>query len=98
MRHSDSKDETDFFVFFSGLQVRDLTTVEDSDYSLDTTMVTIPNGEMRAVTVSGIDDGSEEGIEIFEISIAPNAAYSIGTPSKVTVYIRDIDGSEPPGT
>ena len=60
-------------------------------------MVTVPDGEMRIVTVSGMADGSNEGTELFEISIAPNAAYTIGTPSKATVYIRDITGSEAQG-
>ena len=61
-------------------------------------MATIPNGQMTAVTVSGMADGSDEGTELFEISIASDAAYTIGNPSKATVYIRDIAGGEARGT
>ena len=77
--------------------MRDLSTIMATDYSLDVTMVTIPSGQMKAVTVSGMADGSDEDTEIFEISLASDATYTIGTPSKATVYIRDIARSEAQG-
>ena len=71
-----------------------MTAVEGTDYSLDATTVTVPDAGMAAVTVSGMTDSFVEGAELFEISIVPNAAYTLGAPSKATVYIRDVVGSE----
>ena len=90
---SDHDDGTYLFVV-SVIKARDLTAIEGADYSLFATMLTVPDDETRAVTVSGMEDGLNEGTEFFEISIVANAAYNVGTPSKATVYIRDIAGTE----
>ena len=81
------------------VKARDLTAVENTDYSIDATTVTVPDDGMTAVTVSAMADGFGEGTELFEISIVLNAAYTVGTPSTATVYIRDeIRGETGDGT
>ena len=82
------------FVSVVTLKARDLTAVENTDYSIDATTVTVPDGGMTAVIVSAMADGFGEGTEQFEISIVLNAAYTVGTPSKATVYIKDVIGDE----
>ena len=70
------------------MQTRDLTAT-GADYSLSTTTVNVPANNMVPVSVSAIDDGVVEPSEEFEISISPMpSTYSVGTPSKATVYIK----------
>ena len=90
----DPSNGSDFYFVVSEIKARDLTAVEGADYLLFSTMLTVPDDETKAVTVAGMADGLNEGTELFEISIVPNTAYNVGTPSKATVYIRDIAGSE----
>ena len=70
------------------METRDLTAT-GADYSLTTNPVNVPASGMAPVTVSASDDGTVEPNEEFEISItAMPSTYTVGTPSKATVYIK----------
>ena len=51
---------------------------------------------LTPIKLSATTDSLEEGAEVFEMSITPNAAYTIVTPSKATVYITDVVSMVPP--
>jgi hypothetical protein len=56
------------------------------------TSVTIPAGQPKVtLTVTPIDDASEEGSEAVVLTLVPNAAYTVGTPRTATVTIADND-------
>jgi len=52
----------------------------------------IPAGQTyTVVTLTAIDDTAKEGTETATFQIAPNAAYSVGTPGSATISIADND-------
>ncbi|MHC4716283.1 MAG: Calx-beta domain-containing protein, partial [Planctomycetota bacterium] len=54
--------------------------------------VTIPDGQSSAViTVTPVDDADVEGPETLTLTLAADAAYTIGAPSSDTVNIADND-------
>ena len=56
--------------------------------------VDIPaNQTFIAVSITPVDDTLAEGDEIATFSIAPDAGYDIGTPSGITLELRDNDAS-----
>ena len=77
-------------IVFTGLTVRDLTAKRGTDFTLDFTSLTVGAGAMSPIMVTGAADGINESGEVFELSITPDAAYTVGTPSKATVYIQDV--------
>ncbi|XP_072021452.1 uncharacterized protein [Amphiura filiformis] len=52
-------------------------------------MVNVANDAMLPITVTGVTDTVIEGVEVFILCIADNAAYNIGQTSFTTIYIRD---------
>ena len=81
---------THIILYFTGLTVRDLTAKRGTDFTLDSTSLTVGSGAMSSIMVTGTADGTEEGVEVLELSITPDAEYTVGTPSKATVYIHDV--------
>jgi hypothetical protein len=72
------------------------TATNGSDFMALGTSVTIAAGAASAtVTVTPVDDTVAESNETVILTIAANAAYSIGTPSNATVTIADND-TQPP--
>ena len=70
------------------LETRDLTAT-GADFSLTTNTVNVPASGMAPATILASDDGNVEPNEEFEISItAMSSTYTVGTPSKATVYIK----------
>ena len=52
----------------------------------------IPDGQASAtITLSPVDDTSVEGNETVVVTVSPNAAYTVGSPSNATVTITDND-------
>lgn len=82
----DTSGDLDVFYAVSG-------TAEDSDY--DETLsgsVTIGNGDATAtIDITPTDDSTGEYPETVTLTLQPNAAYSLGTPSNATVTIADDD-------
>jgi hypothetical protein len=61
---------------------------------IGTPYVDIPAGRMTAtVTLTARDDAAVENLETATFTIAPNAAYELGTPATTTVSIKDNDGA-----
>jgi uncharacterized delta-60 repeat protein len=59
---------------------------------IGTPYVDIPAGQTyTVVTLTPIDDAAKEGTETATFTIAPNAAYSVGTPGSATISIADND-------
>ncbi len=70
------------------------TATSGTDYTALGTSVTIPAGQASATkTVTVIDDTNNESTETVIVTLASNAAYSIGSPSSDTVNIADCDCS-----
>lgn len=81
-------------MYFTGLTVRDLTAKRGTDFSLQSSNALFASFELTSsVTVAGTADLTDEGVEVFELSIATDVAYTVGTPSKATVYIQDVTGA-----
>jgi subtilisin family serine protease len=68
-----------------------------TDYQSLSGSVTIPDSATSAtVTVTPIDDSDVEGSETVVLTLSPNAAYTVGSPSSATVTIADNDQPPPP--
>src|SRR6185369_12479196 len=68
-----------------------------SDYSTLSGSVTIGVGSSSAtITVTPVDDSAVEGNETVILTLAANAAYTVGTPSSATVTIADNDSAATP--
>jgi lysophospholipase L1-like esterase len=66
------------------------TAIPDTDYKSLPTLVTIPAGSRSAsVPVQAFPDGLLEGAETVIATLAPNAAYTIGTSASATITIYD---------
>lgn len=67
----------------------------DGDYTLPIRLqnsLVIPAGTDRVTTiVTPIDDSVSESLESANILIAPNAAYQVGDPGSVAIFIVDND-------
>ena len=71
------------------------TATAGSDYAALLGDVTIPIGFSTAViTVTPVDDGLVEANETVTVTVASNAAYTVGSPSIATVTITDNDGGK----
>ena len=69
------------------------TATSGSDYVALTASVTIPSGSATAtITVTPMDDSLVESDETVIVTLAANAAYTVGTPSNATVTITSDDG------
>ena len=88
---------TSLLLIFSAFSARDVTT-SSGDYSLDTTSPATVANPSAQITLSAATDSVVEGVEVFEISISPSMGYTIGTPSKATVYITDVVAVAPTPT
>jgi YD repeat-containing protein len=73
------------------------TATGATDYASVGTSVTIPAGAAsQVVTVMPVDDAAvESGGETVTLTLAANAAYTLGTPSSATVDIADNDTTPP---
>ena len=70
------------------------TATPGSDYVALPGSVTIPAGAASAnVAVTPIDDGDLEPTESIIVTLAPNAAYTVGSPSTATVNLTSNDGT-----
>ncbi|MBL9134820.1 MAG: S8 family serine peptidase [Verrucomicrobiales bacterium] len=68
------------------------TATSGSDYTSLGTSIVIPAGSTAATnTVSPIDDVLVESTETVIVTIAANAAYTVGSPSNATVNLADND-------
>ena len=68
-------------------------TAGNTDYNLETTSPVAVANPSAPITLSAATDSEEEGVEVFEISILPDistSSYTVGSPSKAIVYIRDV--------
>ncbi len=68
-----------------------LTAKENEiDFRPDVQTVAVDNCDVAPITVFTVEDFKVEGqgIEVFLLSIAEDAAYIIGRPSIATVYIK----------
>jgi hypothetical protein len=73
------------------------TATSGVDYTSLGTSVTIPAGQASATkTVAVIDNATPESSETAIVTLASNAAYTIGSPSSATVTIADDDGLPSP--
>lgn len=52
----------------------------------------LPNDTFAQVTITALDDNIFEGDETAIFSVRSDSAYEVGTPSDVTITIRDNDG------
>ncbi len=67
-----------------------------TDYTALGTSVTIPAGSSSVTkTVTPTDDASVESNETVILTLSPNAAYTVGSPSSATVTIADNDAALP---
>jgi len=74
------------------------TAEPGSDYQALTGSVTIPAEQASAtIVVTPIDDTLVEGDETVIVTLAANAAYTIGTSGSATVTIQSDDVAPPPG-
>jgi hypothetical protein len=72
------------------------TATSGADYTAIGTSVTLASGAVSAtVTVSPLDDAAVEGSETVVLTLASNAAYTVGSPSSATVTIADNDTALP---
>jgi hypothetical protein len=72
------------------LLTRTGTATSGSDFSALPTSVVIPIGETSAtVPLTVLNDPTYEGNETVILTIAPNAAYTVGSPSSATITIAD---------
>jgi len=72
------------------------SAVNGADYAVLSGSVTIPAGSVSAtILVNTIDDSAREGDENVVLTLAPTAAYVIGTPNRATVDMEDNDSSGP---
>jgi len=63
-----------------------------SDYASLAGLVTIPAGQASAtVTVRPVDDPDAEAAEAVDVTVQPDGAYTVGSPSAATVTIADND-------
>jgi len=63
-----------------------------SDYALLSGTVTIPAGaSSAAVTIAPVNDPDFEGSETVDLTVQPDAAYTVGSPSAATLTITDND-------
>lgn len=70
------------------------TAANTTDYASISTTQTIPIGASSVtVNVSPVNDSTNEGNETVILTVATNAAYTVGTPSSATVTIADDDRS-----
>ena len=68
------------------------TAASGSDYTSLGSSVVIPAGASSAtLTVSPLDDSPVESAETVIVTLASNAAYTLGSPSSATVTINDDD-------
>jgi len=75
------------------------TAVNGVDYQTLANSTTIPAGASSAsVTVSPLDDNLTEGDVTVVLTIAPSAAYTLGSPTSATVTIADNDPPPAPPT
>ncbi len=73
------------------------TASSGSDYTALGTSVTIPAGSASVTrTVTPIDDTTVESNETVILTLATNAAYTVGIPSSATVAIADNDAAPSP--
>src|SRR6266545_4647100 len=73
------------------------TAQNGADYQQLGTSVTVPAGaSSTTVTVRPIDDTQVEGDETVVLSVAADAAYTVGSPGNATVIIHDNDSPPPP--
>ena len=71
------------------------TATNGSDYTSLSGSVTILSGSSTAtITLTPIDDVLVESNETVIVTVASNAAYTVGTPGGATVTITDNDGSK----
>ena len=75
---------------FTDVDVNLLTARRPDDFDLDTQTVSVVDCGLGPVVVSAVAENKVEGqgIEVFLLSIIPDAAYMIGKPSIATVYIK----------
>jgi len=67
------------------------------DYQTLPTSVTIPAGAATAnVTVRPVDDDEVETEETVELTLTAEDAYTVGSPDRATITIRDNDKPPPP--
>ncbi|MEZ5387424.1 MAG: Calx-beta domain-containing protein [Prosthecobacter sp.] len=67
------------------------TAVEGTDYAAVGTSVLIPDGSATAaVTVTPLADAIAEGSETIILSLAADAAYTLGTPSSDQITLLDL--------
>ena len=72
------------------------TTSADYTQSL-TGSVTISNGSSTAtVTITPVDDATDEGDETVVLTLTSGTGYTVGSPSTATVTIADNDGYQNP--
>jgi Carbohydrate binding module (family 6)/Kelch motif/Calx-beta domain/Galactose oxidase, central domain len=72
------------------------TATSGTDYTPVGTSVSIPVGQASTtITVTPINDGKLDGTETVILSLASNAAYSIGSPAADTVSIVESNPSLP---
>src|SRR5438067_3011418 len=70
------------------------TAANGADYNALSGAVTIPAGAASAtVTITPVDDALVEGSETVVLSVAANAAYTVGSPASATVTITDNDSA-----
>jgi hypothetical protein len=68
------------------------TATNGSDYSALGGAVTIPAGQASAVvSVAPVNDPDAEASETVDVTLQPNGAYMVGSPSTATVTIADND-------
>jgi len=73
------------------------SAVNGADYVSIGTSVTIPAGAGSiTVAVTPADDTMVEGAETVALTLAANAAYTVGSPNGATVNIADNDSTPPP--
>ena len=74
------------------------TATAGSDYTALTGSVSIPAGAASApITVTPLNDTAVEGPETVILTLATNAAYTVGTPNSATVTITSaVVGNQPP--
>jgi hypothetical protein len=66
------------------------SAVSGTDYAGNTTTVTIPAGAAsQSITLSPVADALAEGTETIEITLQPNANYTIAAPSTASISLFD---------
>ncbi|MDW8372318.1 MAG: Calx-beta domain-containing protein, partial [Planctomycetota bacterium] len=72
------------------------TATASSDYTAVASLTIPANAASASLSLNTIADGVAEGAETIVISVAANAAYSIGSPASCTVTVTDTAGSALP--